>query len=221
MGIVNFGIPEKDVEFIKSNMELTIFVEGGTYLGGTARKMCEIFSSVITIEKSEKMYEQARNNLQELSNVCSLFGDTREHLINILKENDDILFWLDAHWSGGNTYGKHDECPLLKELEIIFEVTKYKNIAILIDDARLFLAPPPLPHKITQWPTISDLNRMLPVNWGMICYKDVIYLLPENNLHSFREYLQPKITKVSKARGNVKPMDYVKKILNKSIGKSH
>lgn len=218
MGIVNFGVPEQDVEFISSNMGLSVFVEGGTYLGGTARKMSQIFSTVITIEKSKKMYEQAGQNLKNINNVCSLFGDTREHLNYILKDNDNIMFWLDAHWSGGDTYGKHDECPLLNELEIIFEFAENKNIAILIDDARLFLAPPPSPHMITQWPTITELNRMLPPNWGMVCYKDVIYSLPDKNLHDFREFLQQKITKYEMTRKNRNPMEYAKKIINHLAG---
>lgn len=218
MGIVNFGVPLENVEFIKSNMDLSVFVEGGTYLGGTAREMSKMFRSVITIENSEKMYEQARKNLMSFANIRPLYGDTREHINNLLKDNNNILFWLDAHWSGGNTYGEHDECPLLRELEIIFEIEKHKNIAILIDDARLFLAPPPLPHNLSQWPSISDLSRILPNNWGMICYNDVIYMLPDKNLLSLREFLQPKITKNTKA--NVKLIARVKNILNKLFRKS-
>jgi hypothetical protein len=32
---------------------------------------------------------------------------------------------------------------------------------VLIDDARLFLAPPPAPHDATQWPDISAICRLM------------------------------------------------------------
>jgi len=78
------------------------------------------------------------------------------------------LFWLDAHWSGGDTYGENDECPLMDELKIIFQYRK--NYVILIDDARLFMAPPPKPHKIENWPSIKEIVNILPYEWDLIIY---------------------------------------------------
>ena len=104
-----------------------------------------------------------------------LKGDTRDHLKQILTENDDILFWLDAHWSGGETYGEEDECPLLEELGLIFKCTEKKFI-VLIDDARLFLAPPPLPHDFSKWPTIQDIIHLVPNNFELTILNDVIYI---------------------------------------------
>ena len=63
MGLINFGVPEKETEFLKSNMKLDVFVEGGTYKGGTAKSMSEKFRNVYTIEKSDVMFEIAKENL--------------------------------------------------------------------------------------------------------------------------------------------------------------
>ena len=161
MGIVNLGIPKKETEYIKNSMKLDVFVEGGTYVGSTARSMSERFRKVYTIEKSDAMFSIAKENLKDISNITMLKGDTREHLQDILNNNDNILFWLDAHWSGGDTYGKEDECPLIKELEIIFNYPD-KNQVILIDDARLFLAPPPRPHSFKNWQSVKDIFNILP-----------------------------------------------------------
>lgn len=38
MGIVNFGIPVKETEFLQKTLGLDVFVETGTYWGGTAKK---------------------------------------------------------------------------------------------------------------------------------------------------------------------------------------
>ena len=191
MGLVNFGVPEKEVEFLKENMKLDILVEGGTYKGGTAKSMSKKFRKVYTIEKSDTMFEIARGNLKDTKNVTMLKGDTREHLQSILENNDNILYWLDAHWSGGDTYGEEDECPLIEELEIIFQYSK--NHVILIDDARLFLAPPPSPHKIEKWPSLTDILQALPMNWELLEFEDVIYLFPKKTSIEFKVFMQ-KIT---------------------------
>ncbi len=102
MGLVNFGVPEDDVQFFKRLFKLNVFVEGGTYKGDTAKNMSRLFEKVYTIEKSDVMYEIAKQNLKNNLNVILLKGDTREYIPKILDDNDNILFWLDSYWSGGN-----------------------------------------------------------------------------------------------------------------------
>lgn len=65
------------------------------------------------------MYEKAIAKHKD-SKINFLFGDSKiilKNLISTLK--GPIIFWLDAHWSGGDTYGYKDECPLLDEIKII------------------------------------------------------------------------------------------------------
>jgi len=196
MGLINFGIPEKETKFLKDSMKLDVFVEGGTYKGGTAKNMSTKFRKVYTIEKSDVMFNEAKENLKDIENVVMLKGDTREHLQDILEKNDNLLFWLDAHWSGGDTYGEEDECPLVEELEIIFKYDK--NHIILIDDARLFLAPPPLPHKFKNWQSLSDIIKVIPKDWELIEYEDVMYIYPEKINNKFKVYIQQLITEKNK-----------------------
>jgi len=193
MGLVNFGVPEKEVEFLKKKMNLDVFVEGGAYKGNTAKNMSKVFNKVYTIEKSSVMHDIAKKNLKEIDNVTLLKGDTRKHLNSIINVNNNILFWLDAHWSGGDTYGKGDECPLIEELKNIFSFDK--NQVILIDDARCFLAPPPLPHDYKNWPSLGDILRVIPKSWELVVYEDVIYLFPEKISDKFKLVLQKKVTK--------------------------
>ncbi len=193
MGLVNLGVPHHNVDYMQSAFGLDVFVEGGTYRGHTAKSMSETFKNVYTIEKSEKMYESSKTYLSDIPNITLLKGDTREHLPAILDENDNILFWLDAHWSGGNTYGEEDECPLLEELKIIF--TREKNYIILIDDARLFLAPPPKPHDFANWPSLTDISKAIPQNWELIEFEDVLYLFPENRAKQVKTFFQDATNK--------------------------
>ncbi len=217
MGLINFGVPEKEVTFLKEKMKLDLFVEGGTYHGNTAKNMSEKFKNVITIEKSDVMYSIAKDNLKEIENIVILKGDTREHLDEILKNNDNILFWLDAHWSGGETYGKEDECPLLEELQIIFEYNK--NYVILIDDARLFLAPPPKPHIVENWPSLVDIIELLPKGWKLIEFEDVLYIFPKRIQKEFTHFIQEETTDrwIKYSNGKVGFLKKVKTVLSNMI----
>lgn len=63
------------------------------------------------------------------------------------------LLWLDAHCCGTDqtvTAGEVDQCPLPRKLAEIAR-SPFEH-AILVDDARYFLAPPPSPNRIEQWP---------------------------------------------------------------------
>jgi hypothetical protein len=65
------------------------------------------------------------------------------------------MFWLNGHWSGGQTYGENDECPLIEEIGEINMSTD--THFLFIDAARLFTSPPPLPHHIERWPSIDKV----------------------------------------------------------------
>lgn len=210
MGLINFGVPEKETEFLRTSMGLDVFVEGGTYKGGTAKNMSDKFRKVYTIEKSDVMFNEARQNLKDISNITMLNGDTREHLKSLLENNDNILFWLDAHWSGGDTYGEEDECPLIEELEIIFDYPK--NYVILIDDARLFLAPPPYPHNFRNWQSMKDIFNTIPKNWSFIEYEDVIYLYPLKIEEKLKEFIQKDLTQKIKQKSNI---GFLRRVLKK------
>lgn len=190
MGIVQFGAPEDSISFLREQMDLKVFVEGGTYQGGTARWASSQFEKVLTIENSREMHCLAKQNLEDIPNVTLLLGDTRTHLPEIVEQHDDLLYWLDAHWSGGVTYGEGDECPLLEEFETIFAADR--NQVILVDDARLFLAPPPKPHRRDHWPTLIEIVQSLPQGWDLVCDDDVFYVLPESIAEAFREFHQSR-----------------------------
>ncbi len=203
MGVVQFGGPKQIILFLQETMGLKVFIEGGTYQGNTAKWAAGHFQQVFTIENSDAMRKIAAENLKDTARVTMLAGDTRNHLEPLLAANDDLLFWLDAHWSGGLTFGEGSECPLLEELSTIF--AQSRNQAILIDDARLFLSPPPRPHQIDQWPTLQEVVAAIPSGWDLVCHDDVLIIIPETISHSFRQFVQelvsqPKVAAPTKRR---------------------
>lgn len=195
MGIVNFGAPIKETLFFKEIMNLDTFIETGTYTGNTSKNMSKYFKKVYTIEASKKMYDVAQSNLKNFENVELIFGKSQEVIEQLFPKENNILFWLDAHWSGGDTYGEEDECPLIAELRSIFKLSDNKNFCVLIDDARLFTSPPPKPHSYKRWPSITEIINEIPRSWHVIIYDDVIYLFPENVTYKVKDFFQEEVTK--------------------------
>lgn len=178
------AIPKAVVlEMAKLN-NCTLFVETGTYHGQTARWASQHFNVVHTIERSEKLFNSYGKNLSHIRSVTAHMGDSRVILPRVVKEfqGERALYWLDGHWSGGDTAGGDDECPLLSELACLSGRTED---IILIDDARLFLRSPPPPHNPVHWPTISDVIYALPAGREKPFVQiadDVIFVLPDKDI---------------------------------------
>jgi hypothetical protein len=189
VGFVTFGIPQQVVIELARLNGSTIFVETGTHHGGTTRWASNNFEIVHTIERAESLYNLHSNELAQLTGVTPHWGDSRHILPQIVGDihGQRAVYWLDGHWSGGETAGEYDECPLLDELACLSSRTAD---IILIDDARLFLCAPPPPHNPSQWPTISDIVNVLPSSAKeqfVQIVDDVIFIVP--NVDALRNHL--------------------------------
>ena len=73
----------------------------------------------------------------------------------ILKNiRDSCLFWLDAHWSGGNTSKGELQTPIMQELEAVLNHSKSEDHIVLIDDARFFTGK-------NDYPTLERLEQFV------------------------------------------------------------
>jgi hypothetical protein len=137
-----------DPQFIQQLVEEfkpDIFFETGTYDGGTTTVAASFFKQVYTVELSEELYKTAAHSLTLLPNV-SMYCDSSPAMIKKVVPTFDgrILFWLDAHFSGGNTVRSNDDTSdpdaytaIRKELAAIKECN-IQNCTILLDDIRGF-----------------------------------------------------------------------------------
>jgi hypothetical protein len=136
------------------------FIETGTFLGGTAAWAASQFQRVTTIEAAPKLHAEAASRHAALKNLKFLLGDSREAMAAIVPTlTKPSLFWLDGHWSCEDTAGEADQCPLAGELAVLSQSPLQHFI--LIDDARLFAAPPPAPLNVEQWPTLDTVMDAL------------------------------------------------------------
>ena len=75
------------------------------------------------------------------------------------KISGDVCFWLDGHFSGGDTFQGATDCPIEAELAAIdAHLDRLGKVSILIDDIRCFPC---------QSDGLADYPSVLPV-WGLV-----------------------------------------------------
>jgi hypothetical protein len=117
-----------------------VIVETGTYFGDGVRDYIKTsyFKQIYSIEISNYHVLRARNLFMSHPNVHILEGDSSVVLETMELPNEPILYYLDAHFSGGPSGGEdvHGGCPTLNEVKILAKRCKPGDV-IVIDDIRL------------------------------------------------------------------------------------
>ncbi len=195
MGQVTFGAPREVVLWLSRTLNIRTFVETGTNRAETAVWAADHFDSVVTVEGYKPLYEQAVNDHGHRTNIQFIHGDSREHIESVTQSLlEPAIFWLDAHWCGEHTFGRSDECPVIGELEAL-NTSSVPHI-ILIDDARLFIAPPPAPHQADHWPNIATLCDLLtsPSRRRYVAiHADVIVAVPESARVQLIDFIRSQV----------------------------
>jgi uncharacterized protein DUF268 len=199
MGIIRMGVPEELVLFMQRAFCLNVFIETGTFKGATSCWAADHFKKVITIELSKELFEETAEKYRHLQNVDFRYGNSSDELANIVKHLDEsAVFWLDAHHCSLNTAGNGSRAPILEEIDAI-SLSAYDHF-ILIDDARLFLAPPPDPHRMDEYPDICTLIEQVKRHKKhyIVIYDDVIICVPEAARETISFFCKDQITQIDK-----------------------
>jgi hypothetical protein len=121
----------------KSFQQYPIFIESGTYIGDTIFEMENYFDELHTIELSNHHYELTKKKYNG-NKINFYLGESSDIFVNLLpKINKPAIFFLDGHWSSGNTARGSKDCPLIEEISNIKKYFDNEGI-IIIDDRRLF-----------------------------------------------------------------------------------
>lgn len=183
MGAVSFSIDLGLVAALKKALPLDVFVETGTFRGDTVELVKDHFREIHTVELSPEYYEAARSRFGARANIDLVQGDSAAVLAAWASGLHDksVLYFLDAHWCvADNTAGETSQCPLLNEIRSIGQLNA--ESLIVIDDARLFLAPPLAPHEISQWPSFNEvldvLRAMSPIHRVMVLNDNIVFFPP-------------------------------------------
>ena len=202
MGRVSWGVPIEIVDVLRQHGRIRTCIETGTYRGASTELLAARFDRVITIEASPTLAKASERRLARFPGVQVIHGDSVEVLPAVLAKLDQpALFWLDSHYCGSETYGLHHQCPVIEEIRSI--VAAAPEHAVLIDDARLFLEPPPLPLDATQWPSIGEVCATFAAGTHgryLAVHDDVIFAVPQPLRCPLTEWLARRVTERERAR---------------------
>jgi GT2 family glycosyltransferase len=162
MGAISFSIDVNLAKALQVALSADIFFESGGFEGDSVARVSHLFQRAITVELAPHYVERLQTRFASSKAVEVIAGDSVEALVSLREElcDSSVLYWLDAHWCDANSVNPTaHQCPLLLELEAIRRLNG--DSAIIIDDARLFLAPPPASHARDDWPTWDQLSRAI------------------------------------------------------------
>jgi hypothetical protein len=132
-------VKQRAIRRSAKEFHLTVFIETGTYRGDMVEAVKGDFERIYSIELGMELFGQAKRRFAADGRITILQGDSGEVLRGLLQRVDrPCLFWLDSHYSDGDTARGGLITPILRELEDISQHPLAKEHVILIDDARLF-----------------------------------------------------------------------------------
>lgn len=197
MGAISFSIDPDLVEALCERRPFDLFFESGGYKGDSVALVQAHFPRIVTVELSELYVGELRARFKDSKKVEVVHGDSAQVLKQRHQElsAQGVLYWLDAHWCAApGVLMKGPQCPLLDELAALGKLNEHS--VVIIDDARLFLAPPPQPHAINDWPSFfelkSRLDRCLGATHEYLIVNDCIVVFPSLMRDAVIEYARAR-----------------------------
>ena len=122
----------------RSAFSVETLIETGTFRGDMVDAMRDHFHAIYSIELSPGLFRLAQQRFHRDGRVHILHGDSEEVLPGLLAGlSGSSLFWLDGHYSAGETAMGKSETPIMGEICAILE-DRCKHHVILVDNARCF-----------------------------------------------------------------------------------
>jgi hypothetical protein len=134
--------PLYNQDFVRSTGHrwgIATLVETGTFAGRMVEAVDQDFDRSFTIALDPTLSPEAERRFHDRPHITVLHRDSGQLLPKVLGHLDGpAVFWLDAHYSGGQRARGDTETPIMHELSAIAGHRLYREHALLIDDAREF-----------------------------------------------------------------------------------
>ncbi len=114
------------------------FIETGTFKGDTLASVAKTGIRSVSVELSRDYFDRANQRFAGHKNVELHQGDSADvlpRIVALLKE--PALFWLDGHYSAGETAHGAQASPISTEIRCILD-SPVEGHVLLIDDANEF-----------------------------------------------------------------------------------
>ncbi len=145
----------------KHNDDINLFYESGTHKGQFTKIASLVFENVITVELDTYFYNLSCKNLSEYKGVKTINDSTLNILPKICERDENICFYLDAHFFRCSPPITKSEFPLFKELDILNKRNIKHNDVIIIDDVHTFGKQRP---ELKLNPSILEWENVIPEN---------------------------------------------------------
>lgn len=163
-------IKQDIVKDYAARFSIRTFIETGTYQGHMVRAVRRCFERIWSVELDSKLFHAAQRRFRHYKHISILHGDSGKVLPEILSILDvPCLFWLDSHYSGGETAKGEQETPIRRELVEILTHPAAGHV-ILIDDARCFNGT----HDYPSLDELDEIIRKVRPSWIIEVKDDII-----------------------------------------------
>ncbi len=150
-------------------------VETGTCRADMLWALKSDFKKLVSIELSEELYLYSKRRCAAFSNIQIRHGDSAREIANLYGSiTGRVIFWLDGHYSGGDTALGDEVSPVVKELSLISDFPNIEPI-VVIDDARLFKSGTGYPSLESVFERLSYWQQ--PMNVSV--HDDAIVAIPQ------------------------------------------
>lgn len=119
----------KVMKYLKDKYKITTLIETGTYKGINAELHSKNFERVLTCEKVQGYYIQAKERLKDCKNVVIINEDSAGFISHLA--TNDYMFYLDAHFYEKGKNDIEDKFAVLRELK---NAKRFKFCPIIIHD---------------------------------------------------------------------------------------
>ena len=176
---------------LTSTAKPSIYIETGTYRGDGIKKVLHEYTTIHSIELSQKWYDYNIKLYKSYPHVKLHHGDSKKVLVELLATiTEPVTIFLDAHYSGHKDQYGEEETPLLFELEIL-KKRPYDDI-IIIDDCRMLGTTGAsgcnndyYPNMVYDWRDITDEKIKQQIKPGYILLKNADFGKNYNEFYSF------------------------------------
>ncbi|MBT4856166.1 hypothetical protein HOM50_04860 [bacterium] len=173
--------------YIKQTFNIVTFIETGTCSGESVKFASPIFSDIHSVELSDHLFKRCENMFKNQSHIHIYHGDSAATLPQMVKGSQGkILFFLDAHWSSGDTARGEENTPIKNELRAIKQ-SNVSNAVIIVDDMRFFSKYNTYPSHRDQsgYPTLNETIALLKdinPHYQIVIYGDVLIAFDDDSV---------------------------------------